>query len=119
MKITLLPIILTTYCACSFAESSPIQMPNLSTASLHPVCSQLLEGGVQERDFNQGLCAGIILGVEDNAHFDKKICVPKNINIKGRIQIVRDYILTQPNRMNEAFASLAFDAMAGKWPCKN
>jgi len=94
-------------------------MPNLKTASLNPVCSQLLKSDVQERGFNQGLCVGIILGVEDNAHYDKKICVPADINIQGRVQVVRDYVSTQPNRMDEAFASLVFDAMAEKWPCKN
>ena len=68
-------------------------------------------------NFSQGLCIGIILGVEDNAHYDKKICVPKNVDIKERAQVVGDYVATQPNRMNEAFASLVFDALVQKWPC--
>ena len=118
-KLTIFSVILAAYCASSVAESGPTQMPSLTTASLNPVGSQLLEGRVQEKDFNQGLCVGIILGVEDNAYYDKKICIPKNIGIKERVQVVREYIATQPKRMNEAFASLAFDAMAEKWPCKN
>jgi hypothetical protein len=118
-KLILFSVILAAYCASSLAESGPIQMPNLTTASLNPVCSQLLEGTVQEKGFNQGLCVGIILGVEDNAYYDKKICISKNIGIKERVQVIRDYIATKPKRMNEAFASLVFDAMAEKWPCKN
>ena len=119
MKIALLSAVLTAYCLNGFAQSSPMNIPSLTTASLNPVCARLLEIEAQERAFDHGLCVGIILGVEDNAHYDKKICVPSNIEIKGRVQAVRDYVATQPNRMNEAFASLVFDAMAEKWPCKN
>jgi hypothetical protein len=32
---------------------------------------------------------------------------------------VRDYVSAQTKRMNEAFASLVFDALIIKWPCKN
>ena len=99
------------------AESIPREPLNLTTSRINPICSQYLESKPHEETFNQGVCIGIILGVEDNAHYDKKICIPKNIDIKGRIQVVRDYIATQPNRMNEAYASLVFDALAKKWPC--
>jgi hypothetical protein len=94
-------------------------MPDLSGARFNMVCSEIVDGKAREENFNQGLCVGIILGVEDNAHYDKKICVPKNIGIKERVQVVRGYIATQPKRTNEAFASLVFDALIEKWPCKN
>lgn len=110
-------IILSVLSTSSFAEFSISNMPNLTTATLFPVCNKILENGVKELGPNQGLCIGIILGVEDNANYDQKICVPKNVNIKDRIRIVRDYVATQPNRMNEAFASMVFDAMSKKWPC--
>ena len=90
---------------------------DLSTARLSLVCSQIADGKAKAENFSQGLCIGIILGVEDNAHYDKKICVPKNVDIKERAQVVGDYVATQPNRMNEAFASLVFDALVQKWPC--
>ena len=90
---------------------------DLSTARLSLVCSQIADGKTKAENFNQGLCIGIILGVEDNAHYDKKICAPKNVDIKERAQAVGDYVATQPNRMNEAFASLVFDALVQKWPC--
>ena len=93
-------------------------MPDLSTAKLNLECNRLLVGKTEEASFNQGLCVGIILGVEDNAHYDKKICVPKNIGMKERATVVRDYVATQPTRMTEAFASLVFDALVKKWPCK-
>lgn len=115
----LLNVILAAFCVSSHADSSHLKMPNLTTANLNPVCSELLESDVQKHGFNQGLCVGIILGVEDNAHYDKKICIPKNTNIKQRVEVVKAYIATQSHRMNEAFASLVFDAMAEQWPCKN
>jgi hypothetical protein len=92
-------------------------MPDLSTARLNLVCSEIADSKAKAENFNQGLCIGIILGVEDNAHYDKKICVPQNVDTKERAQVVGDYVATQPNRMNEAFASLVFDALVQKWPC--
>ena len=102
-----------------FGESNMDDMPNLTTAKLNQACSEILSGKTQEQSFDQGLCIGIILGVEDNAHYDKRICVPKNISIHERVQVVTEYIANQPIRKNEAFASLVYDAMAERWPCKN
>ncbi|CAM3756802.1 Rap1a/Tai family immunity protein [Polynucleobacter antarcticus] len=92
-------------------------IPDLTTATLNSICSEVASGKTE--GFNQGLCIGIILGVEDNAHYDKKICIPKTVNVQERAKVVSDYVATQPDRMKEAFASLAFDAMIKKWPCKN
>jgi hypothetical protein len=103
----------------AFGESNMNGMPDLTTARFNMICSEIVDAKTQEGNFNQGLCIGIILGVEDNAHYDKKICVPQNVGIKERVQVVKSYIATQPNRMNEAFASLVFDAMLEKWPCSS
>ena len=94
-------------------------MPDLSTSRLGSICGEIADGKVKVENFNQGLCIGIILGVEDNASYDKKICIPKSVDIKERAQVIRDYVASQPNRMNEAFASLVFDAMIKKWPCSS
>ncbi len=112
-------ILLTFHLNSASADTKTGDMPDLTTAKLNRDCSGLLGGKLQEANFSQGLCLGIILGVEDNAQYDKKICVPKNIGIRERVMVVRDYVSTQPKRMNEAFASLAFDALVVKWPCKN
>jgi hypothetical protein len=111
-------IILTTFCMNSFAESDLNKIPDLTTAKLNLECNRLLASKTKEASFNQGLCVGIILGVEDNAHYDKKICVPNNMNIRDRLMAVKSYVETQPKRMQEAYASLAFDALAQKWPCQ-
>ena len=103
--------------SCAVEGFNMNTMPDLSTARLNLVCSEIADSKAKAENFNQGLCIGIILGVEDNAHYDKKICVPQNVDIKGRAQVVGDYVATQPNRMNEAFASLVFDALVQKWPC--
>jgi hypothetical protein len=110
-------IILTTFCMNSFAESDPNKMPDLTTAKLNLECNRLLVSKTEEAGFNQGLCVGIILGVEDNAHYDKKICVPNDMNIRDRLMVVKSYVDTQPKRMKEAYASLVFDALVQKWPC--
>ena len=92
-------------------------MSDLTTARFNLVCSAIADGKVKEQNFDHGLCIGIILGVEDNAHYDKIICVPQSIDIQKRAQVVKNYIASQPNRMNEAFASLVFDALVQQWPC--
>lgn len=89
---------------------------DLSTANLNPVCSQIADGNENE-DFIQGLCIGIIFGVEDDAHYENKICIPTEISIKERALVIRNYVISQPERMDETFASLVFDALAQKWPC--
>ena len=118
-NVSLKPILflLTTFCMNSFAESDPNKMPDLTTAKLNIECNRLLISKTKEARFNQGLCVGIILGVEDNAHYDKKICVPNTMNIRDRLIVVKNYVETQPKRMKEAYASLAFDALIQKWPC--
>jgi hypothetical protein len=103
--------------ATVLADPARIQVPNLTTERLAPICKQLLSGKQQAMSVDQGLCIGIILGVEDNASYDKKICVPKQIDITERVLVVDRYIATQRNRTNEAYASLAFDALIQKWPC--
>ena len=113
----LLLIISTTFCMNAFAESDLNKIPDLTTAKLNLECNRLLVSKTKEASFNQGLCIGIILGVEDNAHYDKKICIPNNMNIRDRLIVVKSYIETQPKRMKEAYASLVFDALAQKWPC--
>jgi hypothetical protein len=113
----LLLVILTTFGMNSFVVSNPNTMPDLTTAKLNRECNILLVGKTEEASFNQGLCVGIILGVEDNAHYDKKICVPNNMNIRDRLIVVKSYVETQPKRMQEAYASLAFDALVKRWPC--
>jgi Rap1a immunity proteins len=117
VDLKLLLIILTIFCMNSFAGPDPINMPELTTAKLNLECNRLLVGKTEEASFNQGLCVGIILGVEDNAHYDKKICIPNNINIRDRLIVVKNYVETQPKRLKEAYASLVFDALAQKWPC--
>ena len=101
----------------AYGESIMNGVSDLSTARFSVICREIADGEIKEGNFNQGLCVGIILGVEDNANYDKKVCVPKRITINERIQVITSYIATQPKRMNESFASLVFDAMFEKWPC--
>jgi hypothetical protein len=92
-------------------------MLDLTTAKLNLECNRFLADKTNEAGFNQGLCVGIVLGVEDNAHFDKKICVPNDVNVRDRLIVIKNYVETHPKRVREAYASRAFDALAQKWPC--
>ncbi len=58
-------------------------MPDLSTARLNLVCSEIAGSKAKAENFNQGLCIGINLGVEDNAHYDKKFVSPKMLILKS------------------------------------
>lgn len=117
MKLMLRSLILLLLSMEVIAGTTFSNTSSLTAIKLSPICGQYLESKSREGSFNQGLCVGIILGVEDNAHYDNKICIPKSIDFKDRVQVVMDYVATQTNRMNEAFASLVFDAMVKKWPC--
>jgi hypothetical protein len=110
---SLILVLLSSSC---FGDSSPIRTPSLDTASLSAECNALLLNNNKNGSFNQGVCIGIILGVEDNAHYDKKICVPGAAGLKARLVVVKSYIDTQPERKGEAYASLVFDALIRKWP---
>jgi Rap1a immunity proteins len=113
----LLSLFLISFCMNSHAESNPVKNLDLTTAKLNQACNLVLEDKTRELSFNQGLCIGIVLGVEDNAHYDKKICIPNSIDIKDRLSVIKSYVQTQPKRMKEAYASLVFDALAQRWPC--
>ena len=91
-------------------------IPNLSTEKMLSSCAALLENK-KPLTYTDGLCMGIIYGVEDNASYDKKICIPKAVDQLERVNVVRQYVLGQPKRSTEAFASLVFDALLQKWPC--
>jgi hypothetical protein len=97
-------------------ESQMQTIPNLSTEKMLSSCAALLENK-KPLTYTDGLCMGIIYGVEDNASYDKKICIPKAVDQLERVNVVRQYVLGQPKRSTEAFASLVFDALLQKWPC--
>lgn len=97
-------------------ESQMQTIPSLSVEAMLSSCTALLENK-KPLTYADGLCMGIIYGVEDNASYDKKICIPTAVDQLERLTVVRQYVLGQPNRSTEAFASLAFDALLQKWPC--
>ena len=78
-------IVLFLYTSHSWAAGDFIMdnVTDLSTARLSLVCSQIADGKTKAENFNQGLCIGIILGVEDNAHYDKKFVSPKMLILKS------------------------------------
>jgi hypothetical protein len=88
----------------------------LNTPYLNKHCQAYLDANKQQ-GFDQGVCIGIILGVEDNASYDKKICVPANVSLKQRVQVINGFIQNNPEKKHLVFASNVFDAILYKWPC--
>jgi hypothetical protein len=88
----------------------------LTTPQMNQYCQSYLDANKQ-KDFDQGLCLGIILGVEDNASYDKKICVPATVSIKQRVQAINGFIQKNPSKIHAVFASNVYDALFYRWPC--
>lgn len=107
-----LPLLVCLLLGC-WAQSEAHAKMSLSSASIEPFCR------AEGRSYEKGLCLGLILGVEDNASFDHKICVPPTTTNDTRIKTILLYIKRQSHRDEESFASLAFDALHERWPCRS
>jgi hypothetical protein len=88
---------------------------DLAAGTLNKHCLDFLNNS-KLSTFETGLILGIIIGVEDDASYDKKISIPSTVSTIERIHIISNYIQKNPKRQLESFASLAFDAMIEQWP---
>lgn len=88
---------------------------DLTAGTLNQYCLKFLKDN-KLSTFETGLILGIILGVEDDASYDKKIVLPADLSEAERVQIVSDFIQKNPKRHHQSFASLAFDALLEQWP---
>lgn len=107
--------VLTT--AQAFSQTKVVDGIDLSTQVLLKECRAYAQSSAA-KTYNQGLCIGIILGVEDNASYDHKFCIPPNTSIKERITTIENFIKNNPSYSDAPFASNVYDALVRKWPCK-
>ena len=107
--------VLTT--AQAFSQTKTVDGIDLSTQALLKECRAYAQSSAT-KTYNQGLCIGIILGVEDNASYDHKFCIPPNTSIKERITTIENFIKNNPSYSDAPFASNVYDALVRKWPCK-
>ena len=107
--------VLTT--AQAFSQTKVVDGIDLSTQALLKECRAYTQSSAA-KTYNQGLCIGIILGVEDNASYDHKFCIPPNTSIKERITTIENFIKNNPSYSDAPFASNVYDALVRKWPCK-
>jgi hypothetical protein len=107
--------VLTT--AQAFSQTKTVDGIDLSTQALLKECRAYAQSSAA-KTYNQGLCIGIILGVEDNASYDHKFCIPPNTSIKERITTIENFIKNNPSYSDAPFASNVYDALVRKWPCK-
>lgn len=89
---------------------------DLSTQALNKECLYSYQTN-NHSSFNRGLCLGIILGVEDNASYDKKICIPSNVTIEERLKAINSFVGNNPSKRHASFASNVYDALFKEWPC--
>ncbi len=116
-------ILQTVFVGCSLITLAQVALAEsqlddiqLNTPQMNKHCQSYLDINKQ-KGFDQGVCLGIILGVEDNASYDKKICVPANVSIKQRVQTINEFIQKNPSKKHAVFASNVYDALFYKWPC--
>lgn len=103
--------------AQAFSQTKTVDGLDLSTSALLKECRAYAQSSAA-KTYNQGLCIGIILGVEDNASYDHKFCIPPNTSIKERIATIENFIKNNPSYSDAPFASNVYDALVRKWPCK-
>jgi Rap1a immunity proteins len=78
-------------------------------------CKDFLGG---KSSFFAGRCVGAI-EVLDALNDDTKLfCPPEGATNLQRVQVVVNYIESQPDRKNADFRLVANQAMAKAWPCK-
>lgn len=101
-------------------HSISVTAPPMSTmagmARMIQACQSFLSNE-NTKDFDTGLCLGIITGVEDNASYDKKICIPTETVMRQKVEIILTFIHNNPSLMQAGFASNVFDALSTQWPC--
>lgn len=100
----------------AIAQQVRLDRLDLSTQALNKECQYSYKANNQT-SFNRGLCLGIILGVEDNASYDKKICIPSNVTIEERLKAINSFVRKNPSKRHAAFASNVYDALFKEWPC--
>ncbi len=101
----------------AFSQIKTVDGLDLSTPALLKECRAYAQTSAA-KTHAQGLCIGIILGVEDNASYDHKFCIPPNTSIKERIATIENFIKNNPSYSDAPFASNVYDALVRKWPCK-
>jgi hypothetical protein len=91
-----------------------------SANRITPACRSFVggkpaEGGntfIMGRD--QGICEGIIDGIAEA----DSVCVPGGATLGQGVLAVIKYIDERPQRMQERFSKLAYEALKAAWPCK-
>jgi hypothetical protein len=67
--------------------------------------------------FRQGVCAGFVDGLGYGVG-GKDFCPPNGVTRDQAVAVVIKYIEARPERMQEHFGNLAYEALTAAWPCK-
>ena len=76
----------------------------------------LLKRAAFPRPFYSGLRIGLVAGAN---YVDAKSCAPEDATNSQLMRVVLGYIEMRPQRMNEEFMKLVFEALRSAWPCSS
>jgi hypothetical protein len=63
-------------------------------------------------------CIGVLEGIVYTGNFAKPFCSPPDMELHYMAILVKAYIETRPQRMNEDFGKLALEVLTAAWPCQ-
>jgi Rap1a immunity proteins len=114
-----------TVTAASAAEDT------LSANHMLPACRAFMDQRSADNFLEQGICAGIVLGIgfaagtlrnvsplQDNVRRRTCVNVPDMATPEQAVRVVIAYIEARPARMHESLYVLALEALRDAWPCK-
>jgi Rap1a immunity proteins len=108
-------------CALWPAPAQSEETVDVSANGFMPGCRFTIERGGAARAsemqlvFDSGRCNGFVSAV---ALTDSGVCLPRQATIDQMLRVVVHYVDARPERMHEAFATLAQEALRAAWPCK-
>jgi Rap1a immunity proteins len=108
-------LMLTLLVALASGTKADVEDIN-SAGALLPACKAFLADSSKPLGFVEGYCVGKITGL-----VFLLICadIPPTTTGTQTIQVVVDYIEDRPDRRQEPFMQLAFEALVGAWPCRD
>jgi Rap1a immunity proteins len=83
-----------------------------------PACRDFINRDSDTSPLLQGYCVGTIATFIAFGRHVGTHCAPRDVSTRQGIQVVIQYIDSQPARLHEKFGLLAVEVMQKAWPCR-